>query len=353
MQKCIARTWGNGVGARCTRRPRDGSEFCGNHANALPHGRIDEEQPPDVFPDQGRGAEHQHGLIDEEVHRGVASEQGRDEEQQHLGTEDAVQPATGIHARFRAGKFAVRSAAVLRHHAVYILSGEDGDGNEIKYCGSTRNTVKRLQNHIERPPRNFKDVCVTPPAMRIVVDALPHNDALVEELLHSATIVCDGTRNRGGPFLGQLGSGAIRAAQRLRDIQNATRDSTVIERRRAVLTFATASSYKRRLLAHLRGLPYEHNVSGGAASGSGGPAVQHPAEQLRRTYMSGCTKRKMAMQRHAVALVKNSATHRRLKWGTHRRSINARHALKRKGANSCDDRNAALAIEECVCDGAV
>ena len=45
--KCIARTWAKGVGAQCS-NPRKSGEYCGRHATneKRPHGRIDEEVPP-------------------------------------------------------------------------------------------------------------------------------------------------------------------------------------------------------------------------------------------------------------------------------------------------------------------
>ncbi len=48
--RCMARTWGGGLGIQCSYKKRDGEEFCGQHLKNgwIKHGRIDEE-PPELF----------------------------------------------------------------------------------------------------------------------------------------------------------------------------------------------------------------------------------------------------------------------------------------------------------------
>jgi len=55
---CMARTWGDGLGAQCTKRPGQSGEFCGVHGRGvLAHGRVDGPVPPEKLAEMRRHAE--------------------------------------------------------------------------------------------------------------------------------------------------------------------------------------------------------------------------------------------------------------------------------------------------------
>ena len=51
MGKCMARTWGGGLGGQCNNNPVAGSDLCKVHgkSHGLAHGRVDGDIPPDKF----------------------------------------------------------------------------------------------------------------------------------------------------------------------------------------------------------------------------------------------------------------------------------------------------------------
>jgi hypothetical protein len=52
--RCMARTWGGGLGIQCSYKKKDGEDFCGQHLKNgwIKHGRIDED-PPELFKNSG------------------------------------------------------------------------------------------------------------------------------------------------------------------------------------------------------------------------------------------------------------------------------------------------------------
>ena len=68
LNRCMARTWGNGLGKQCANLKRPDSDYCGKHAEVgkRKHGRVDEDLPAFMLP-KAHGSRAARDAVEEAV----------------------------------------------------------------------------------------------------------------------------------------------------------------------------------------------------------------------------------------------------------------------------------------------